>query len=415
MDTIPLCISIFVLILLSSYFSATETAYSSLNIIRIKNLAAGGNSRAAAALALSKDFDRLLSTLLIGNNIVNILSASLATILFTKWIGDAGVSVSTVVMTVLVLVFGEISPKTIAKQMPERYAMWAAPSVRLVMTMLTPLNAVFAGWRKLLDRVFHFEDRAGLTEEEIITLVEEAESGGGLDQEQGELLRSAIEFNDLDVQEVLTARVDMVAVTEDASPEKVIDLYHESGHSRLLVYRGSLDTILGVIHEKDFFFQMVQGTVDLHQILKPVLFVSPQRKISSLLRELQQRKIHLAVIVDEFGGTMGMVTMEDILEELVGDIWDEHDEENVSFTPLPDGGWRIACQERLGELFEELALDGDPDSFDAVTVGGWVAEQLGHVPEVGDMFDYGRLRFEVTEMDHRRVLYVEARDIPAVV
>ncbi|HML47650.1 MAG TPA: hemolysin family protein [Clostridia bacterium] len=407
MDNIPLCLSILLLIALSAFFSATETAFSSLNLTRIKSLSDAGHARATQVWTLSQDFDRLLSTILIGNNIVNILSASLATILFTRWLGNLGVSVSTVAMTVLVLIFGEISPKSLAKQNPERYAMAVAPIVRVTAALLKPLNALFAQWRKLLARMFGAQRRPGVTDAEIRTLVEAAEQDGGLEEHEGDLIRSAIAFNDLKVEDILTARVDITAVEEHATPEEVAEVFRDSGYSRLPVYRGNLDTIVGVIHEKDFYKMLSDGGSQLATILAPLFFVPPYTTLPSLLRRFQTDKRHMAVVVDEFGGTMGMVTLEDILEELVGEIWDEHDEAVSSIAPVSVGVWRVLGQTRLGELFEHWGIQKDAESYDVSTVGGWVCDVLGRLPEPGEHFGFEGYEVTVTLVADRRVLEVE--------
>ena len=311
-----LTLSIAILILFSAYFSGTETAYSTYNRIRMKNLASEGNARAQLVLAQSADFNRLISTILIGNNIVNITSASLATILFTRHFPVNGVTLSTIIMTVLVLIFGEISPKSLAKEAPEKFVLFSAPILRVMMILLFPLNFLFGLWKKLLNRLFVPAQQAGISEEELITIVEEAQNEGGIDEDESQLIRSAIEFNDLEVEEILTPRVDIVAVEETAT--EVMDTFVHSTFSRLPVYRETIDQVVGVIHEKDLLVLVSQGHETISSIISPILFVPPSVQISELFKRLQQAKSHMAVVLDEYGGTMGIVTLEDILEELVG-------------------------------------------------------------------------------------------------
>ncbi|MEG0766130.1 MAG: hemolysin family protein [Clostridia bacterium] len=413
MDTIPLCLCIGLLLLLSGFFAATETAFSSLHLIRLKNMVAAGNRRAAGTVRLVERSDPLFYTLLLLNHLVRMLAAALATMLFLRAWGTVGIWLATLAMTVLLLLISEVTPRSLAKKMPERLAMFATPMLRVLIFVMYPFHAFFLLWRKLLARVLHLEKHPSFSEDELRTLVDEAQNEGGLDAHEGDLIRSAIEFNDMAAEEILTARVDMVAVSENSTPDKVEALYRKYGFSRFPVYRGSLDTIVGVIHEKDFFTQLPDTARDIRPIIKPVVFVSPGVNISALLRELQGSKCHVAVVVDEFGGTMGIVTLEDILEELVGDIWDEHDQESARFTRLPDGAWHIASGERLGEMFSTLGLSGDADDFDAMTVGGWASEQLGHLPQVGDAFCYENMCFSVVAANHLRVLMVEARACPA--
>ena len=395
-----------ILLLMSAYFSATETAFSSINRVRMKHLVNIGNKRALLTLSLSEDFDRVLSTILIGNNIVNIASASIATVLFTKYYAEAGVTISTVVTTILVLIFGEITPKSIAKESPEAFAMLSTPFLRFLMYLFLPLNFIFSLWKKLLYSVFKFKERASISPEELITLVDEAESEGGIDFHEGELIRSAIEFNDLNVEEILTPRVNMIAVNENASIAETKNLFMIHGFSRLPVYSETVDNIIGVIHEKDYYNMIDRDEHSIKSIIKDIICIAPQMKISELLRKLQHSKSHIAVVVDEYGGTMGIVTLEDILEELVGEIWDEHDEVIEHFTKIEDHKYHICCNADLEDLFEQFELKSKSDDYDAVTVSGWVVQECGGIPSVGDEFIYENLKVTVTKTDFRRVLEI---------
>jgi putative hemolysin len=403
------------LILLSGYFSASETAFSSLNRIRIKNMAATGNRRAERALKLSEDYDRLLSTILIGNNIVNIASASLATVLFTTHFGDAGVTLSTVVMTVVVLIFGEISPKSLAKESPDSFAMLSAPVLKALCVVLTPVNALFRQWKKLLSRLIGHKDSSGITEEELITIVEEVESGGAINEQEGELIRSAIELDDQTASDVLTPRVDIVAVEYGESMDDIAAVFQENGLSRLPVYDETIDSIRGILHEKDFYTLYHQGEKDIASILHEPLWITPGTRLFTLLRRLQQEKSHMAVVIDEFGSTEGLVTMEDILEELVGEIWDEHDEEKLPLRQLPDGAWTVDGSANLEKLFEELEIPRDAEDFDCVTVSGWIMQELRRIPAPGDTFLFDRYRVTVKRTERRRVeeIRMELTEFPA--
>ena len=394
----------------SAYFSASETAFSSLNRARMKAMAEQGDKRAERALALAEQYDRLLSTLLIGNNIVNIAVASIGTVMFVRYYGDLGATISTVVITIVVLIFGEISPKSLAKDSPERFAMLSAPLLRILMWVLAPLNFLFSQWKKLLTVIFRVKDDRKLTQQELLVLVDEVEQEGGIDRDEGELLRSAIEFPDQEAEDILTHRVDLEGVQVDASREEVAKVFRESRYSRLLVYGEDLDDIQGVIHLKDFC-DAPEG-VALKDMMTSPLFVPPSVKISALLRQLQRSKSHVAVVSDEFGGTLGIVTLEDILEELVGEIWDEHDEVEEPVRQTGEGAYRISCAEGpeiLKDLFHE-----DPGD-DNTTLGGWVAEQLGRIPVQGDTFLWEELKVTVTKTDGRRVLEVEVRKLDEAV
>ena len=408
-QSIGMLAALLVLVVLSAYFSATETAFTSLNRIRLKSKAENGNRRAALTLRLAEDYDRLLSTILIGNNIVNISASTISTLLFTRLFFAYGPLVSTVVLTIVILIFGEISPKSLAKENAESFAMFSAPILRLLMVLLHPLNVLFAQWKKLLSRLFRKNGDEGITEEELITMVDQAETEGGLGQDQSELIRSAIEFSDLEVEEILTPRVDIVAVEDTDSMAEIAKTFAESGYSRLPVYHEDIDNIVGVIHEKDLHAARYHGQSDPSAIVSTVLYTTASTKISALLRILQRTKAHMVIVVDEYGGTEGLCTLEDIVEELVGEIWDEHDEIIEEFKKQPDGSYLISCNANLTDLYDLFAIKGERDS---TTVSGWVMEEVGRVPEEGDHFVYENLDVTVTKVDHRRVLEIQVLVLP---
>ncbi|QNL44372.1 HlyC/CorC family transporter [Oscillibacter hominis] len=407
--SITMAIAILALICLSAYFSATETAFSSLNRIRLKSKADGGDRRAALALSLSEEYDRLLSTILIGNNIVNITATTVGTVLFTRLAGAYGPTVSTVVLTVVILIFGEISPKSLAKENPEKFAMASAPVLRVFLVILRPLNFLFAQWKRLLSVIFRTEESQGITEEELITMVSEAENEGGLDQHESELIRSAITFGDLEAGDILTPRVDIAAISDRATTEEIAAIFAESGYSRLPVYHEGIDDIIGVVHEKDFYSARYRGQGDISACISPIHYTAPNTRVDQLLRTLQTKKLHMAVVVDEYGGTEGLVTMEDIMEELVGEIWDEHDEVSEYFRPQGNGSYLISGSADLSDLYDLFSIRGQ---CDASTVSGWVVEQLRRLPQSGDRFQWEGLDVTVTQVDHRRVLEVLVKPVP---
>ena len=410
MDSILLMsAAIAILVALSAFFSSTETAFSSLNRIRMKSWADEGDKKAAATLELAEQYDRLLSTILIGNNIVNITATTVATVLFTQLLPVYGPTVSTVALTLIILIFGEISPKSLAKESPERVAMAVTPAIRLCMVLLAPLNAFFSGWKKLLNKVFRTGGNDGITEEELITMVSEAESEGGLGQWESQLIQAAIKFNDLEVSEVLIPRVDIVAAEDTTTMEELAALFAEHGYSRLPVYHDTIDNIIGIIHEKDFHAARYHGVNDLAAIMVPALCTTPTAKISELLQVLQREKSHMVIVVDEFGGTEGLATLEDILEELVGEIWDEHDEVVEEFRKQEDGSYMIACSANLTDLFDLFSIRGD---CDCTTVSGWVMSEIGRVPVVGDRFQYENLDVTVTSIQNHRVLEIKVVVLP---
>ena len=403
-------VGMLVCVILSAYFSATETAFASLNKTRLKALAEKGNKRARQTLDLAESYDKLISTVLIGNNIVNIASASLGTLLFTAHFGpEYGATLSTIVMTLVVLIFGEITPKSLAKEVPERLASAVAPALQLLMTVLTPLNWLFAQWKKLVGRGFHGGEADTITEGELMTMVNEAESDGELTDREGRLIRSAIEFDDVEVEEILTPRVDVVAVEDTISVEELTQIFAESGYSRLPVYHDTIDNIIGVVHEKDFYRGRLKKLTSIEEMISPALYTTGSTKISELMRTLREEHHHLAVVVDEYGGTEGIITLEDILEELVGEIWDEHDEVIEEFKKQEDGSYLISCSADLTDLFDLFSIKGE---CDANTISGWVMEQIGRIPEEGDRFTSDGLDVTVTKVDHRRVLEIRVEVLP---
>ncbi len=406
-----LLIALVILVAFSAFFSASETAFSSLNQIRLKSRAEDGDKAAARVLAMSEQYDKLLSTILIGNNIVNIGAASIATVLFTKALGEErGATVSTIVLTIVVLVFGEVSPKSIAKEMPETIATAVSPFLNLLMTLFTPLTWLFSQWKKLLNHFIHSSEEDTITEGELMTMVSEAENDGELTDRESQLIRSAIEFDDVEVEEILTPRVDVIAVEDDITLEELARTFAESGYSRLPVYHGTIDNIIGVVHEKDFYLGRLKKETTLEDLIKPTLYTTGSTQISQLLRILREQHHHMAVVVDEYGGTEGIITLEDILEELVGEIWDEHDEVTEDFHKQADGSWIVLGSASVDDLYEMLGLPEDED-IDSNTVNGLVQEKTCHLPKVGDRFTLGEYDGVVTRTAKRRV--TEVRLTPA--
>ena len=397
-----------VCLLMSAYFSATETAFSSLNRTRIKVLADNGNRKASLVLSLSNNYDRLISTILSGNNIVNIAVASIGTLLFVEIYGDIGATVSSVVVTVAVLIFGEITPKSIAKDSPEKFAMFCAGFIRFWLFVLTPLNFIFSKWKKLVSRFFKTDESSKMSHEELLVLVEDVENEGGIDKNEGELLKNAIEFGDLSAEEILTHRMDIEAVGVDESKENIAEKFTKTRFSRLLVYEDSIDRIVGVLHQKDFYVDGRVSDKPVVEIMTKPVFVYQHTKVREILKRLQVNKSHIAVVVDEFGGTMGMVSMEDILEELVGEIWDEHDEVEKSFEMLGNGSYRVDCSVSLGDFCDFFGVDIESDS---VSVGGWILERLNGIPSEGDGFDIDGLRITIANLDANRVSFVTVKKI----
>ncbi len=411
MSTTVSIIIIVVCILFSMYFSATETAFNALSRVRIKNKAEDGNKRALLVLKLLGKYDEMLSTILIGNNIVNIACTSLATLLFVRFLQDEdlGATVSTIVMTLILLVFGEISPKSIAKENAERFAMLSAPLLQVLLFLLTPFNYVFKFWQKLLSLLFKSSEESGITEEELLTIVDEAEQGGNIDADESELIRSAIEFNELEVRDIFTPRIDIEAIQKNMSNEEVAHIFSESGYSRLPVYEESIDNIIGIVYLKDFYNIAFRGKSSIEDIIKPVIYVPKSKKIADLRKELQEQQLHIAIVMDEFGCTVGLVTLEDILEELVGEIWDEHDEVVQEIKQINEYTWIVSGKANVEKVFEDLDMECE---YEAMTVSGWVMEVLEKIPAEGDSFESNGLRVRVLKMFRKRIEQVEIVCLP---
>ncbi|MBR5460562.1 MAG: HlyC/CorC family transporter [Clostridia bacterium] len=401
-EYIPYFIVMAVCLVLSAYFSATETAFSSVNKTRLKALSEKGNKKADVVLALTEQYDKLISTILIGNNVVNILLSSMATIVFVKLIQDQDVAatVSTVAVTIVVLIFGEITPKTLARSFAEKFAMATVRLLKFFLILLTPFNFIFSLWRKLIYVLFKAEEEEGVSQEELLILVEEGQQEGSINDDEGELLKNAIEFTDRCAEEILTHRINIEALPITATKQEIADCFTETRFSRLLLFEDSIDNIVGVIHQKDFYVNGGMYKGDIKDISSEPIFINQTEKIMSILKRLQEEKSHIAVVLDEYGGTLGIVTMEDILEELVGEIWDEHDEVVEDYREI---GERLYLVEG-GVNMEDFKSRFDLDDFetDSVSLGGFVAERLEKVAEEGDRLetDFGVLTVEVCE-SHR--------------
>lgn len=404
MNTGILCAMI-VLVVFSAFFSGAETAFSSLNKVKLKSRMNDGKSNKSVerALELSEKYDIVLSTVLIGNNIVNIACTSLATLFFTGILGDnsdLGATVSTVVMTIVVLIFGEVTPKTFAKERAESVAIAIAPIIKFFIIIFTPLNFFFRGWKILMNKVFKTSNSDTVTEEELKTYVDEAHTGGEIDENESELIRSSIEFDDIDVGDILVPRVDVEAVDKYSPLDEIERVFNSTNFSRLPVYIDDIDNIVGVIHQRDFEAARKRNLKSLRTILKPVPMVSPDTKISKLLRILQKNKTHLAVVIDEFGGTEGIVTLEDILEELVGEIWDEHDVVQNDIEKINKNEYIVQGSMSIYDFYEYF--DIHKEEKEVSTVNGWIMKNTDKIPQVDDTFECDNLIALVMTVDGKR-------------
>ena len=400
-------IAIIALVLCSTFFSGTETAFSSVNKIKMKNLAAEDNKRAAIVLDLTENFDKLITTILVGNTIANIAMTTVATVYgIQTWGARIGPTLATVMVTILVLVLGEISPKIIAREYSEEVALFLAPFVKALIIIMTPLTFIFMGLKVLLKKIVGKNTEPEFSEDELLTIVEEAEAGGAIGEEQSELIANAIEFNDVEAIDILTPRVDIVAIEKGTPVAEIKQVFKDSGLSRLPVYEDDLDNIIGVLNQKDFYNNNVKNIKDTEKFIKPVAYVAETIKAAVLLKKMQAQKTHIAIVVDEYGGTTGLVTLEDIIEEIVGDIYDEHDTvASKEVRPAGDNTYLVAGNADLEDFFE---LFDEEIEADANTVNGWVMIELDRLPKEGDEFDYESkhkvFHVRVTKADARRAL-----------
>lgn len=395
---------VLVCILLSGYFSATETAFTAINKIRLRAKAEDGDKGAKRVLKLADNYDRLLTTILIGNNIVNILASSLFTLLMIALIPKnegLATTLSTVILTVVILIFGEITPKVLAKEFPEGFARFSAPFINVLAWLLIPFTFLFGLWKKLLLKIFKHKEDNAITDDELKILVEEAEHEGGINAQESDLIRSAIEFNDLEAKDILVPRVDVIAIDCQTPLTEVDKIFMETRYSRLPVYKDTVDNIIGILHEKDFIKQRLDENFSLEKASKPAIFVVSTTKISAVLQQLQKSKSHMAVVSGEFGDTVGIITMEDILEELVGEIWDEHDEVLSDITQESETEYKVLGSTSVNDLCAYFDL-GNVES-DSATVGGWVIDMLGKVPDEGDELVYQNIQLTVAKTEFRRI------------
>ena len=398
-------------IIMSGFFSATETAFSTFNRIRVKNLAEKGNKRAERVISLADNYDALITTILIGNNIVNILCAALSTLVFVDILKDnqeLATTLSTVVITLAVLIFGEISPKSIAKRRPESFAMFACTPIYMLYILFFPLSFIFKKWQNLLGKMFKSDEDKGITEEELVSIIEEAEESGDIDEDESELIKSAIEFNDLEVADIFTPRIDITSLPVDADRDAIEKQFEESGYSRIPVYDGDLDNIVGILYHKDYYMTDFDKDSPITEILKPVIFVTKTQKIGDVLKDLQEKQLHLAIVTDEYGSTAGIVTLEDIIEEIVGEIWDEHDERIEEIKEIGEGEYIISGKANLEKVFDVFDIDDEPE---VLTVNGWAMTILGRIPQEGDSFTSAGLSVEVLKMNGRRIENLHITDV----
>ena len=410
---------IVILIALSAFFSASETAISSVNRIRLKNMAENGSRGAARALKILKKYDKALTTILIGNNIVNIATSSLATIMAIAIVGEQyGSVVATVATTLVVLVFGEVMPKGIAKDHAEGVCIGVSAVIAFLMVIFTPFSALFILLKKGIAKLFNTKQSVSVTEEELMAIIDEIEDEGVLEQQESNLVRSALMFDEITVDEIITPRVRIVAVDVTDSAEEVRAKFLREEYSRMPVVEKTLDNIIGIINEKDFIkaYEEKGAELMISELIQETVYLPSMVKISEVLRTMQKKKCHMSVVLDQHGGTLGIVTMEDLLEELVGEIWDESDEVKSPVTALSDRVFSVYGEVSLNSLrryFSGHDIEVDIDS-EAHTVAGWVLELFGSIPKSGDVSGTEEITVTVLEAEELRVnkVKIELKDKP---
>ena len=399
--------AILVCVFFSNFFSSSEMAYSACNRVRLENASDDGSKRAAAAVKIVERFDDTLSTILIGNNLVNIAASSLGSLAVMELLGDGYAWVSTVVITTLVIIFGETMPKIVAKNSANRIALRHAYFIRILSVLFKPLIMLVVGLIRLIclplkgERTDASDDDAV---EELSSIIETAEDESVLDEDRSELVQAAIDFSDVMASEVMTARVDMLALDIEDDWDELLKTIDESPYSRLPVYEDGVDNIIGVLYLNHFLKALAgDEKPDIRSLLMPVCYVYKTMKLPAVLSELRRAKQHLAVVVDEYGGTLGVLSMEDVLEQLVGEIWDETDEVEEEIVERPDGRFELDGDMVISDFIELMELNEEDFDFESDTVGGWTIEMFGSFPKVGDSFEYENFTVTVLQMDGLRV------------
>jgi len=408
---IGLLIAVVLLLILSAMFSLCEISYSAANKVRLKTLEQNGKKRATRMLKFLDSFDKVITTILIGNTIVTVASASIATLLSVRLFEHyqhIAAPVSSAILTIVLLIFCEITPKMLAKEKPESIGMTVYPFLWFFYMIFWPFSALFSLWKKFIKKIFRIKPNATITDEELLTYVEEAESEGGIEKHESTLIKSAIEFEDVDVADVMVPRVEVIAVEKSVSLLEIEEKFKEFEFSRMPVYDETIDNVIGILHERDFD-KCIEGDKPLVEILQKNIWVPQSMKISTVLRMFQKQKVHMAVVVDEHGGMSGIVTLEDILEELVGEIYDEHDEEEILTKRINDDTFIVNGSENLYDLFETLGVEIGDDEFDSNTVGGFVTELAEKIPLKGEKFNFKNLEITVIKADVKRVLEVKVK------
>lgn len=397
------------MMIFSAVFSGTETAYSSVNKLRLKNYEAQGSKKAAKALKLANKFDEVLTAVLIGNNIVNIAASSVSTLLFISMYGDNGAAVSTIVITLLVLTFCEVIPKSYAKKNAEKIALAFATPLTFLVGLFKPLVFLLNKLSALFDRG---EDVPSVTEDELKYMIDEIEEQGVIEEQESELVKSALEFDEITVNEILIPRVKVIGIEVNSSIDEIKELFSSEMYSRLPVYEKSLDDIVGIITNKSFFKMLVEGKSDIRDIIQEVPHIADSKLISEAMKDMQRSKVHLAVVIDQYGGTKGIITLEDIIEELVGEIYDEDDEIVSNVVMIAEDKYEVAGDLSVSDMLEQIGLDEDMVDTECTSVGGWVTDVMEHIPDAGETAETGRFRLTAKEVSEQTVDKVIVEVLP---
>lgn len=399
----------------SAFFSATETAISTVNKIRIKNYADAGDLRAATVLKIASKYEQALSTVLIGNNIVNIASASLATVIFTKMFPKNGAAISTLVMTIIVLIFGEVLPKNMAKANSEWFALHIAGFLNLLMKIFTPAVFLLVKLSNFVTSRMASEEKPSVTEEELKCIIESIEEEGVLEQGESDLVQSALEFDEIEVQEILTPRVDMISIDAEDPWEEIVEVVKTQGVSRIPVYEKNIDHVIGIVRSRDVLMAEIEGKRDIKALISDCMFVHRTMRVSQLMENMRKGKEQLAIVTDDYGGTLGLVTMEDALEELVGEIWDEYDVVEEDFVRVDETTYMVSGDANVYDMLERLDCDTRNFESDYNTVSGWTLEQMEHIPEPEESFVYGSIKVTVAEMEDQRITKLRVEKLPGAI
>lgn len=407
MNTWLIALIIILLVMCSAFFSSAETAYSSASKIRLKNYADNGNKKAKKAYKIAENYDKALATLLVGNNIVNIAASALATLLFVSFLGEAnGTLMSTIILTIIVLIFGEVLPKNIAIENSEKMCMNSANILYFLMIILTPITLVLLKLNSFVKHIASNDNdkEPTVTEDELKYIVESIEEEGVLEEQESNLVQSALEFDEKTVYDILTPRVDMIALNINDDQQNIKEIIMNERYSRIPIYRDNIDNIIGILHTRDYLEQLLKEDFpDLNQLIQPAHFIYRSKKLSSLLADFKHRRLHIAVVTDDYGGTLGIVTMEDLLEQLVGDIWDEDEEIENKYKKIDDNKFEIIGDMNIADMLDLIVKDSKYIVTDSKTVGGWVIEQIGDIPNKNDQFIYNELTITIDDVEDQRV------------